>query len=271
LTTLGKSIRLARLKNPTSGRILTVAVDHAPSYGVLPGIERICPVVDRVAAAGPDAMVMMKGTAKGCFAPHAGRVALIVKCSTISPHHPEFDVCASRVEEALRLGADAIAMALTVGSAGQAELLSSLGALVREAETVGLPVIVHSYPCGELVPPDERYSVKQVGYASRLVMELGVDIVKTFYTGSSETFAQVVEMASPALVVAAGGPRLESDGDVLRMAYDVVQAGADGITFGRNIWQSDDVAGIIGALQHVVHAGGTIAEAITMLASGQGG
>ena len=270
MTTLGKTIRLERLKNPASGRILTVAVDHAPSYGVLPGIEGICRVVDRVATAGPDAMVMMKGTAKGCFAPHAGRVALILKCSTISPHHPEFDVCASRVEEALRLGADAIAMALTVGSADQALLLARLGALGREAETVGLPVIVHCYPCGDLVPPDERYSVKQVGYASRLVMELGVDIVKTFYTGSAETFAQVVEMAAPALVVAAGGPRLETDGDVLRMAYDVVRAGADGITFGRNIWQSDTVAGIIGALQHVVHAGGIGADATAMLASGQG-
>ena len=250
---------------------MTVAVDHAPSYGVLPGIEDIRWVVERVATACPDAMVMMKGVAERCFAPYAGQVALILKCSTISPHHPELDVWVSRVDEALRLGADAIAMALTVGSADQAQLLSNLGALVREAEAVGMPVIVHSYPCGELVPADERYSVKQVGYAARLVMELGVDIVKTFYTGSTETFAQVVEMASPALVVAAGGPRLETDEDVLHMAYDVVQAGAAGITFGRNIWQGDDVAGMIGALKHIVHAGGAVGEATTMLASGQGG
>ena len=180
-------------------------------------------------------MVMMKGIAERCFPPYAGRVALILKSSTISPYHPELDIVVSQVEQALRLGADAIAMALTVGSADQAQLLSSLGALVREAETVGMPVIVHSYPCGELVPPDERYTAKRVCYAARLVMELGVDIVKTFYTGSAETFAQVVEVAAPALVVAAGGPRLETDGDVLRMAYDVVQAGAAGVTFGRNI------------------------------------
>ena len=250
---------------------MTVAVDHAPSYGVLPGIEDIRWVVERVATACPDAMVMMKGVAERCFAPYAGQVALILKCSTISPHHPELDVWVSRVDEALRLGADAIAMALTVGSVDQAQLLSNLGALVREAEAVGMPVIVHSYPCGELVPADERYSVKQVGYAARLVMELGVDIIKTFYTGSTETFAQVVEMASPALVVAAGGPRLETDEDVLHMAYDVVQAGAAGITFGRNIWQGDDVAGVISALKHIVHTGGTVAEATTMLASGQGG
>ena len=270
MSTLGTAVRLGRLQNPASGRILTVAVDHAPSYGVLSGIEDIRSVVDRVAGAGPDAMVMMKGIAERCFPPYAGRVALILKSSTISPYHPELDIVVSQVEQALRLGADAIAMALTVGSADQAQLLSSLGALVREAETVGMPVIVHSYPCGELVPPDERYTAKRVCYAARLVMELGVDIVKTFYTGSAETFAQVVEVAAPALVVAAGGPRLETDGDVLRMAYDVVLAGAAGITFGRNIWQSDDAAGIIGALKHILHAGGTVAEATARLASGEG-
>jgi class I fructose-bisphosphate aldolase len=270
LASLGKEVRLARLRNPVSRRILTVAVDHAPSYGILPGIEDICSVVGRVAAASPDAMVMMKGVAERCFPPYVGRVALILKCSTISPYHTEMDIWVSRVEEALRLGADAIAMALTVGSADQAWLLSNLGALVREAETVGMPVIVHSYPCGEFVPPGERYSADRVGYAARLVMELGVDVVKTFYTGSTETFAQVVEMASPALVVAAGGPRLETDEDVLHMAHDVVQAGAAGITFGRNVWQGDDVAGMIGALKHIVHTDGTVAEATANFISGRG-
>jgi len=268
---LGKAVRLARLQNPASGRILTVAVDHAPSYGVLPGIEKICQVVDQVARAGPDAMVMMKGVAEHCFPPHVGRVALILKCSTLSPYHPERDVRVSQVEEALRLGADAIAMALTVGSAEQALLLSDLGALIREAETAGLPVVVHSYPCGQLIPPDERTSVARVGYAARLAMELGVDIVKTFYTGSAETFAQVVEMAAPALVVAAGGPRLETDADVLRMAYDVVHAGAAGITFGRNIWQSANALQMSHALKHILHHGGSVEEALDLLASGQGG
>jgi DhnA family fructose-bisphosphate aldolase class Ia len=70
------------------------------------------------------------------------------------------------------------------------------------------------------------------------------------------------------LVVAAGGPRLETDGDVLRMAHEVVQAGAAGITFGRNIWQSDNVAGLVAALKHIVHHDGTVAEAMGMLASG---
>jgi len=258
---LGKEIRLQRLKNPASGRILTVAVDHAPSYGVLPGLEDIQAVIDRVTAAGPDALLLMKGTAARCFRPHAGRLALILKSSTLSPYHPQRDVWVSPVEDAVRLGADAIAMALTVGSPHQADPLVNLAALVREAERVGMPVIVHAYPNGELVPPGpsaslgtgEVYTAERVGYASRLAMELGVDIVKTFYTGSAESFARVVEMAAPALVVAAGGPRLETDADVLHMAHGVVQAGAAGLTFGRNIWQSDDPAGLIRALKQVLH------------------
>lgn len=262
---LGKVIRVARMRNPASGRILTIAIDHAPSYGVLEGLEDIRAVVDRVAAAGPDAMVMMKGVAERCFPPYAGRIALILKCSTLSPFHPEQDVCVSWVEDALRLGADAIAMALTVGSAQQPLLLSNLGALVRAAERVALPVIVHAYPCGELVPPDERYTEARVGYAARLAMEVGVDIVKTYYTGSAESFARVVEMAAPALVVAAGGPRLETDADVLGMAQGVVQAGAAGITFGRNVWQSANAPAMIRALKHIVHDNGPLDGALARL------
>jgi class I fructose-bisphosphate aldolase/fructose-bisphosphate aldolase/2-amino-3,7-dideoxy-D-threo-hept-6-ulosonate synthase len=262
----GKKVRIERMRNAASGRIFTVAVDHAPSYGVLAGIEDIQVVIDRVAGARPDAMVLMKGVAERCFQPYAGRVALILKCSTLSPYHATQDIWVSSVDQALRLGADAIAMALTVGCAQQAQLLSNLGALVREAEQCGLPVIVHSYPNGELVPPDEIYTVERVGYASRLAMELGVDIVKTFYTGSPETFAQVVQIASPALVVAAGGPRLNTDADVLGMAYGVVQAGAAGITFGRNIWQSDNPAAIVGALKHILHEEGSVESALDLLA-----
>jgi DhnA family fructose-bisphosphate aldolase class Ia len=153
-------------------------------------------------------------------------------------------------------------MALTVGSEEQATLLANLGALVREAERAGMPVVVHAYPNGELVPRTEVYSAGRVAYASRLAMELGVDVVKTFYTGSAESFARVVEVASPALVVAAGGPRLETDADVLRMAEGVVQAGAAGITFGRNIWQSPDGPALVRALKHVLHDNATAESAL---------
>jgi DhnA family fructose-bisphosphate aldolase class Ia len=161
-------------------------------------------------------------------------------------------------------------MALTVGSTDQPALLKSLALLIREAEPVGLPVIVHAYPNGEQVPPAERYTAERVGYAARLGMELGVDIVKTFYTGSAESFARVVELAAPAMVVAAGGPRLETETDVLQMAFQVKQAGAAGLTFGRNIWQSEQPARMIKALGHILHHDGSVEEAIALLTGQKG-
>ncbi len=265
MTLLGKSIRLARMQNPASGRILTIALDHAASYGVLKGLENIRGIIDRVASGEPDAILLMKGPAEQCFQPYAGRIALILKSSSISPYHPEHDIWVSHVEDAVRMGADAIAMAMTVGSRQQPQLLSNLAALVREAERAGMPVIVHAYPNGELVPADQWYSAERVAYAARMAMEVGVDIVKTFYTGSAETFARVVETAAPALVVAAGGPRLDTDADVLRMAHNVVQAGAAGITFGRNVWQSKNAVAMIRALRQIVHQGADADEAVSQL------
>jgi len=266
MSALGKTIRLERLRNAGSGHILTVALDHAPSYGLLKGLEDIADVLARVASAGPDAVMLMKGTAEHCFPPYAGHIALILKCSTLSPYHPDQDVWVNSLEDAVRLGADAIAMAVTIGSTQQTQLLANLAALVREAERAGMPVIAHAYPNGALGPPAERYSLERVSYAARLVMELGVDIVKTFYTGSSETFAEVVDRAAPALVVAAGGPRLETEAEAVRMAHDVMQARAAGITFGRNVWQSEDIGRMVRALKLVVHSNRSVEEALVSLA-----
>ena len=256
MESLGKIIRMKRLQNPASGRILTIAIDHAPSYGVMKGIEDIRSTLELVASAAPDAVLLMRGTAERCFAPYAGRLALILKCSTLSPMHPEEDVLVTHVEEAVRLGADAVAMAVTIGSPCQAQILRSLAVLVREAEQCGMPVIAHAYPNGSMVPAAERFSADRVSYASRLVMEVGVDIVKTFYTGSAETFAKVVQVAAPALVVAAGGARRESRAQVLAMAREVVRAKAAGITFGRNVWQDEEVPAVIRELKSIVHGKG---------------
>ncbi len=261
MTSLGKTTHLRRLQNPVSGRILTVALDHAPSYGMLAGLENISDMLQRVVAGKPDAILLMQGTAQRCYEPYAGVIPLLLKTSSLSPFHPHQDVWVTEVETALRLGADAVAMAFTVGCENQPGLMANLSGLVRQAERVGLPVIVHAYPNGPMVPPDQVYSAKQVCYAARMGMELGVDIVKTFYTGSAETFAEVVQVAAPALVVAAGGPRLNTDEDVLNMAEGVVKAGAAGITFGRNVWQSADPPAMIQALARVLHHGDSVAAA----------
>ena len=115
--------------------------------------------------------------------------------------------------------------------------------------------------CATPTPParcgvgHKKGSTESVLYASRAyAAELGTDIVKTWYTGSTAEFAKVVE-GTPAIVVAAGGAPANSPLDVLKQATSVVEAGAHGMTAGRNIWQAPDPGKMVAALKAVIHGG----------------
>jgi DhnA family fructose-bisphosphate aldolase class Ia len=170
------------------------------------------------------------------------------------------------VSEAIALGADAISVAITVGGANQPRQTEHLGKIVRDARITGLPVVAHCYPKGESIPEDERFNVENVLYAARVGAELGVDIIKTYYTGSSETFARVVDSV-PAMVVAAGGPKVSDLDQMLKTVQDIMKAGAAGITYGRNIWQDPDPIGVVAALNAMVHEDATPAQAANIYKS----
>ncbi|MDK1032841.1 MAG: fructose-bisphosphate aldolase, partial [Planctomycetia bacterium] len=126
------------------------------------------------------------------------------------------------------------------------------------------PTVTHIYPKGNLIPKEDRYKEEFVKYAARAGAELGIDIIKTFYTGDRESFARVVR-ATPAHVVISGGPKLPSTRDTFRMVYDGMQAGAKGVTFGRNIWQADDPVRMVAAIKHIIHKAGSVEEAMEIV------
>jgi len=252
---LGKVIRLSRLFNEHSGRFLGITMDHAIPHGVLPGLERIQETLRKIVEGKPDAVTLQKGIAEKCFAPFANRVALVVKCTTYSPYHKTKDVPVAEVEEAVRLGATAAAVGCFVCGTFQDQQLEQLGKYAREAKRFGMPLIAHIYPRGEHLNPDEYRQWQHVAYAVRCGSELGVDVIKTLYTGSAESFARVAE-ASTVPVVVAGG--VSEDGDVgvfLRQTEEALSAGAKGVAYGRRIWQSTHPALLIEALRRVLHEG----------------
>jgi len=263
---LGKLVRLNRLLNHQSGRMVTIAIDHTIGYGVIPGLENIQKTVDVLAEAQPDAIMMHKGTAERCFPAHAGKVGLILQSAAACPFHLDWELPTTDVSEAVALGADAISVAITVGGEDQPRQTSHLGKIVRDARTAGVPVVAHCYPKGKFIPENERFSVDNVLYAARVGAELGVDIIKTYYTGSQETFARVVESV-PARVVAAGGPKVSDLDQMLNTVKDIMNAGAAGITYGRNVWQDPDPIGVVAALKAVVHDNATPAQAASIYKS----
>lgn len=144
-------------------------------------------------------------------------------------------------EEALRAGADAVITFLFVGS-GAAEFekkeVRRVGHLGRECERLGLPLIVESLARGAQVknPRDSRWLMLH----TRMAAELGADIIKTENAEDVETMRGVVRNC-PIPILVLGGTRTSSDQEVLSVFRAIMQSGAAGVFFGRNIFQSDNM------------------------------
>ena len=132
-----------------------------------------------------------------------------------------------------------------------------------------MPLVAMVYTRGAKVK--HEYDLEVTKHAARVGAELGADIVKVVYTGSPESFRQVVEGAGGNLpggikVVIAGGEKMESDLDVLEMVAGAMEAGGAGVSIGRNIFQHDRPENMVAAVVAVVHEGATVDEAMKLLA-----
>lgn len=259
---LGKAIRLARLFNPVSDRLLAITLDHPITRGVLPGIIDIRTTMDRVVAGKPDAITVHKGIAQRVFPDYAGKVAMILKSTAYnSDYHPNYDTPVADVEEAVRLGADAISVGMIVGGPEQTTQLTHLGKISKEAESMGMPLVAHIYPKGSMVK--DPHDAEALAYAVRAGAELGVDVIKTLWSGSADSFRKVIE-ACPARVCLAGG----AGGDELRayftMTRDALDIGLAGVTYGRLVWQDQNPAAVIRALATLIHEGATVEHALSV-------
>ncbi len=173
-----------------------------------------------------------------------------------TPYHK---VLVSSVEEAILLGADAISLHINVGANMENDMFMKLGRVADEADRWGMPLIAMMYVRGENVK--NQYDPELIKRAVRLGGELGADIVKAPYTGSVETFREVVR-GSLVPVAIAGGPKLGNVRDVLQMARDALEAGAIGVTFGRNVFQDRKPEAVVRALRKIIFEKAEVDEAV---------
>ncbi len=256
---LGKEIRMKRLLGP-SGRLLAITMDHPITRGNLPGLIDVRGSMKNVVDGGPDAITMQKGIAERVFPPYAGRCALIMKASAYQvQYHPTYDTPLADVEEAVRLGADAISVGCIVGGPDQAQQLTHLARIAKDAGSAGMPLVAHIYPKGAMVK--DPYDAKNVAYAVRCGAEIGVDIIKTLWTGSGESFREVVA-ACPSMVALAGGEMGETLEDYLRMTREALDVGLGGVTYGRFVWSHAHPAAVIRALRALIHDNASVAASL---------
>jgi fructose-bisphosphate aldolase, class I len=258
---LGKRIRLNRLFSHASGRLCSVAVGHFIGYGQgLPdGLRHLQPTLAAIVAAGPDAVTMHKGIAASAWEPYAGRVPLIVQSTMARPddsaHHQ-----AATPEDAVRLGADAFAVAAFVRGSTEAEYLRVVADCVREAARFEIPVICHIYP-RDVASRTISFQPEDIAWAARCAVEVGADVVKVPYCGDVAAYRQIVA-DSPVPVVAAGGPKSTTLRAALEMIHEVVQSGARGATIGRNVWSFSEITAAVRAFKAVIHECKTPDEAL---------
>lgn len=266
---LGKEVRMSRLVNPKSNKMMAITVDHAISRGIAPmtGLHRIQDTIDKIIAGKPDAMTMTKGIAEHCMWKHAGDVSMLMKVSNYSPVAPTKDTIFGTVDEAVRMGADAVSMgAMTLGDF-QGEQFEEIGKFSEECMRKGMPLIGHVYPKGESVPVDKRTSWENIAYCVRSACELGMDIVKTTYTGDPDSMAKVVAcVPSTFRIVIQGGDSCKTLDDYLLMTREAMDCGVGGVTMGRFVWDYKDVTALVIVLRYMIHEGYSVKEAKELLA-----
>jgi len=256
----GKTRRLRRIIR-SDLKTLIIAMDHGITVGPVSGLENMQETVRRVVNGGADAVLFHKGIAKHVDTLGSGLI-VHVSASTKLSSKPNLKVDVCTVEEAITLGADAVSTHINIGSEEEHLMLQSLGALSRECDSFGLPLLAMMYPRGPNIK--NEHGLEVVAHAARIGAELGADIVKTVYTGDIDSFRRVVK-SCPVPIVVAGGAQMNSDKEVLELGENSMKAGAAGLSFGRNVFQHARPEAMAKALVDIVHNGATANQAFQVL------
>jgi fructose-bisphosphate aldolase, class I len=208
-------------------------------------------------------VVLQIGLAEKFFADYAGEIPLVLKLNgktEIPSDAAALSPVNASVEDAVRLGADAVGYTLYVGTPAQEADFEQYRLIRADAVRWGMPLIVWAYPRGSAIEAKGgKDSFYAVDYAARVASELGADVVKLNFPhpekvdavpaayqatfDSQRAVDAVVRSANRSLVLISGGAKA-SDEAMLTKARQSMQAGATGLIFGRNVWQRDHTASL---------------------------
>jgi len=249
-SSFARRLRVRRLFRHGDGRLLVVPLDHSVTDGPL-GCD-LNALLGEVNGTGVDAVVLHKGSLRhvdpACFAD----MSLIVHLSVSTRHAPDPNAkyLVAGVDEALRMGADAVSVHVNLGSLQEARQISDLAEVSRECERWNLPLLAMVYARGPQI--GDPHSAELVAHAATLAADLGADVVKTDYVGSPQRMAEVVR-ACPIPVIVAGGPRADDTSALLARVGDALHGGAAGVAVGRNVFQASRPGRTAAAIARLVH------------------
>jgi putative autoinducer-2 (AI-2) aldolase len=246
--------RISRIIKPPADRTVMLAVDHGYFLGPISRLEQPDRTIQPLLPYA-DAIMLTRGILRRCMNPGSD-VPIVLRVSggtsIIGPSLSN-EAITTCMKEAITLNACAVALSIFIGTQHEHQTLVNLARLIDEGQEYGVPVLAVTAVGKELEKRDARY----LSLACRIAAELGAHMVKTYYC---DGFEEVVK-GCPVPLVIAGGPRLETELDALRLAYNAIREGASGVDMGRNIWQSTHPVAMIRAIRHIVHENATAEQA----------
>lgn len=249
----GMKNRLSRIIKP-DGRTVMLAVDHGYFLGPINKLEEprktITPLLPYT-----DALMLTRGVLRNCINAEAD-IPIVLRVSggnSIIGKDLSNEGITVSIRDAIRLNVCAVALSIYVGSEYEHQTLTNLARLIDDAQECGIPVLAVTAVGKELEKRDARY----LSLSCRIATELGASFVKTYYC---EDFEKVVK-SCPVPLVIAGGPKLKTELDALKLAYDAIKKGASGVDMGRNIWQSGHATSMIKAIRAIVHDNASLKKA----------
>jgi DhnA family fructose-bisphosphate aldolase class Ia len=230
------------------GRTLIVAFDHGLAGGPSPGSENVASVLEQIVNGRADAVLLNPGVATRFREILTGRISVIMTV----PLDPLF------IKYAADTGVDGVKTTY-FGDVFDSVATRKHQEVAMQCDEYAMPYLAEIVPATQN-PSDNQgstYSVNNdkwlVKVAARKAAELGADIVKTCFTGSGESFEEVIRSTFIPVVILGGEKSTEDQ--VLQTTKMALQAGAAGVAFGRNIWKHDNPKEMLRLLRASIHPG----------------
>lgn len=240
----GMKKHLSNIFDPVSGNTVMFAFDHGYFMGSTAGLERLDLVIPKLLP-HIDVLMGTRGALRSCVPPECRKaVALrVTSGSSMLDEDLSHEVVAVDIEDAVRMNADCMAVQTFIGGDGQLSSLDNLSRVINAGLRYSVPTM-GVVAVGKQMERTDRF----FKLATRIVAEMGVNIVKTYYC---EKFEEVVA-GCPVPLVVAGGKKLPEN-EALTLAYHAISEGARGLDMGRNIFQSEHPGEMAAAIGKIVH------------------
>jgi DhnA family fructose-bisphosphate aldolase class Ia len=225
------------------GRSLVVAFDHGMGGANHAGMARPGDTLDELIAAGADAVLVSPGLVQQ-YSAKLARIGVVLNMDLCTGHEE------TAVREAMMLGVEMGKFIFTPFSADVPDSLARTRHLIAVAHSYGLPLMVEPIPVS--FEEKSAHTPENIGKAAKMACEAGADVVKMQYSGDPESFQRIMDTLYRPVVIL-GGPARNNPQGVLQDIRDAMDAGAIGITIGRNIWEAERPAHMVAALAAIIH------------------